>query len=420
MSTEQESVLRDPAFVRYLVARTLSGAGNIVTLVALPILVYRMSDSASLTALVAALEAAPYFVFGLLAGALTDRWNRKRVMVLADAASAGLILSLPLAHWLAEVTVPHILVVAFFGPALGVFFDGAVFGAIPTLVGRGRIAEANSISWGLQSGNEILVPSLVGISLILLDPSTLLLFDALSFAVSAAVIATIVRPMHDAERLRPPLTRRVLLGDIREGLDYLVHHPGVRTMTIISFLQCLAGGGFVALMVVWIDRELGVGTEGLRFGLVWGAWAVGGLVAALALPRVLRRHRPERITLLALPFSAVGALVVPLLSVWWVAALGLAAWSVSYTLIVINSISYRQIVTPEHLLGRVNTAGRMLSWGMGWTGGAFLAGALVGLLGLVATLEAMSAMIAVAVVVAWTSPLRRAASEPVTSDAVTS
>lgn len=79
MSTDQQSVLRDPAFARYLVARTLSGAGTIVTLVALPILVYRISDSASLTALVAALEAAPYLLFGLLAGALTDRWNRKRL-----------------------------------------------------------------------------------------------------------------------------------------------------------------------------------------------------------------------------------------------------------------------------------------------------------------------------------------------------
>lgn len=341
-------------------------------------------------------------------------------MVLADVAGALLIASIPVAHWLAEVTVPHLLAVAFLGPSFAVFFDGAVFGAIPMLVGRGRIAEANSFSWGLQSANEILVPSLVGVSLILLDPSTLLVVDALSFAVSAAVIATIVRPMHDAARVRPPLTGRVLLRDIREGLDYLIAHPGVRTMTIISFLQCLAGGGFVALMVVWIDRELGVGTEGLRFGLVYGAWAVGGLAAALALPRVLRRHRPERITLVALPFSAVGALVVPLLGVWWVAALGLAAWSVSYTLIVINSISYRQIVTPEQMLGRVNTAGRMLSWGMGWTGGAFLAGVLVGPLGLVATLEVMSSMITVAVVVAWTSPLRRAASEQATAAVATS
>lgn len=217
-----------------------------------------------------------------------------------------------------------------------------------------------------------------------------------------------MRPMHDVTRVHPPLTTRVLLSDIREGLAFLVRHPGVRTMTIVGTLQCVAGGGFVALMVVWIDRRLEVGTEGLRFGLVYGAWAVGGLLAAGALPRLLRRSSPERIALVALPFSAVAGLVVPLVPVWWAAALALAMWSAAYTVIVINSVSYRQVVTPEPLLGRVNTAGRMLSWGLGWTGGAVLAGVLVGFLGIVGTMEALAAFGLVAVLVAWTSPLRHA------------
>jgi len=70
------------------------------------------------------------------------------------------------------------------------------------------------------------------------------------------------------------------------------------------------------------------------------------------------------------------------------------------------AVTYRQQVTPEHLLGRVNTAGRMLAWEMGWTGGAFVAGVLVGWLGLVTTLVVLSATQVVAAVVAWASPLR--------------
>jgi hypothetical protein len=405
-STDQGRLTQDGQFVRYLLARTLSGAGSIVTLISLPILVYRLSDSASLTALVAACEAAPYLLFGLFAGALADRWNRKRVMVAADLVSTALIATLPLAHWLGEVTVPHVLAVAFLGPTVGVFFDGAVFGAIPTMVGRGRIAEANAIAWGIQSANEIVLPSLVGVALAVVHPSTLLTVDALTFAASAAIIATIVRPMHDATRERPPLTVLLVFRDIGEGLDYLVHHAGVRTMTIIGFLQCVGGGGFVALMVVWIDRRLGVGTEGLRFGLVYGSWAVGGLIASLALPRLLRRHSAARIALTALPFSCLAGLAVPAFTSWWLASLALVAWSISYSTIAMNSISYRQQVTPERLLGRVNTAGRMLSWGVGWTGGSFLAGAVVGLIGLAPTLFVFASTAVVTVVVAWTSPLR--------------
>ncbi len=162
----------------------------------------------------------------------------------------------------------------------------------------------------------------------------------------------------------------------------------------------------MALYVVWLDRVLGLGTEGWRFGAVYAAWAVGSLAASLALPRLVRVASPARIALVALPVNAALWFAVLLQEVWWHAGLLMIPWSVAYTLVAINSITYRQQVTPEHLLGRVNTAGRMLSWGIGWTGGAFLAGAVVPLLGLRATLFVFALASVAAVVVAWTSPLR--------------
>ena len=402
-----DRLLKDPAFLRYVAARVLSLVGNIITLVALPVLVYRLSGSSFLTALVAGLEAAPYAIFGLFAGALSDRWNRKTVMVTADILSACVLATVPIAHLLDVLTVPHILLVAFAGPAIGTFFDGAVFGAVPMLVGRNRIAEANSYVWSVQGMVEIVMPSLVGVALAVLHPASLLAVDALTFVASAMLISGIGRAMHDTTRVHAPLTVRQVFADIREGLRYLAGHAGVRTMTIVGFTQCVAGGGFVALMVVWADRQLGVGTEGIRFGLVYGSWAIGALVASVTLPRLLRGTTPARITLLALPVSAVLGVLTPVWEVWWVGALSLLTWGVAYTLVAINSISYRQQVTPEHLLGRVNTAGRMLAWGMGWTGGAFLAGALSSQLGLRSTLFAMTGVAFVGVVVAWTSPLRQ-------------
>jgi MFS family permease len=402
-----DRLLKDPAFLRYVAARVLSLVGNIITLVALPVLVYRLSGSSFLTALVAGLEAAPYAIFGLFAGALSDRWNRKTVMVTADLLSACVLATVPIAHLLDVLTVPHILLVAFAGPAIGTFFDGAVFGAVPMLVGRNRIAEANSYVWSVQGMVEIVMPSLVGVALAVLHPASLLAVDALTFVASAMLISGIGRAMHDTTRVHAPLTVRQVFADIREGLRYLAGHAGVRTMTIVGFTQCVAGGGFVALMVVWADRQLGVGTEGIRFGLVYGSWAIGALVASVTLPRLLRGTTPARITLLALPVSAVLGVLTPVWEVWWVGALSLLTWGVAYTLVAINSISYRQQVTPEHLLGRVNTAGRMLAWGMGWTGGAFLAGALSSQLGLRSTLFVMTGVAFVGVVVAWTSPLRQ-------------
>ena len=267
------------------------------------------------------------------------------------------------------------------------------------------------MAWAAASVVEMVMPAVVGVVLAFVHPAWLLGFDALTFAASAALIGGITRPMYDAARERPPLTARQIGRDIREGLDYLVRHSGVRTFTIIGFLQCFGAGGFVALMVVWIDQRLDIGTEGLRFGLVFGAWSVGGLAAALALPWLVRRVAAARIALYALPPAAVAGVLVPFVTTWWVAGLALMTWGVFYMLVVINTVTYRQRVAPEHLLGRVNTAGRMLAWGMGWTGGAFFAGVLVGWLGLVPTLVVLSSTGVLATAVAWTSPLRGQARE---------
>ncbi|GAA2116431.1 MFS transporter [Nocardioides bigeumensis] len=408
-------LLQDKEFVRYLVSRGLSGFGSMATYIALPVLVYRTSDDPGLTALVVALEATPYLLFGLLSGALTDRWNRQRVMVAADLLSAALLLTIPAAAALDALTLPHVMAVAFLGPTIGVFFDGAVFGAIPMLVGRSRIAEANSYAWSLQSAIEIVAPAAVGALLAVVAPAWLLGFDSVTFLVSAMLLARIGRPMWDAARPRDPLSVRVVVRDVREGLAFLLRHEGVRSMTVIGTLMMISTGGYMALTVVWLDRVLGLGTEGWRFGITYVAWAIGGLAASLSIPHLVRFVRPARITLVAVPISAAVGVVTSRVTLWWLAALLYLVWAAALTLVVVNSISYRQAVTPEHLQGRVNTAGRMLSWGVGWTGGAALSGVVVGAIGVRPTGLAFAGIACLAAVFAWASPLRRIAVEPSTS-----
>jgi len=407
--TMPERLRDDPDFRRYWLARALSITGSMVTAIALPVLVYRLSGSTVLTAMVTALEAAPYLLTGLFAGALADRWNRRRVMVNADLVNAVLVGSVPVAHLLDILTVAHVLVVAFVVQAVYTFFDGANFGALPVLVGRARVAQANSAVWTASSLIELFVPALAGLSLAILDPASLLALDALSFVASALAVRGIVRAMSEQREGQLPLRPRVVFADIAEGVRFLVQHAGVRTMTIVNSLQSFAGGGFMALMVVWCDRVLHVGTSGLRFGIVWGTWGIGGLIAALGLPRLLKRMSPAAITLYALPVSAALGIVAPLSPGWEAAAIALLVWGSAYVLVIVNAISYRQQVTPEHLLGRVNTAGRMLSWGVGWTFGSVTGGILGNRFGIRTGMVLMGCFLLVAVVVAWTSPLRRIA-----------
>jgi MFS family permease len=162
----------------------------------------------------------------------------------------------------------------------------------------------------------------------------------------------------------------------------------------------------MALAVPWCDRVLRIGTSGWRFGLVFSAWGVGGILAAWLTPRLLRRLTAARLTLMWIPVSAVSGLLVALSTHWLAAVVFMVGWGVAYQLVIINSLNYRQQVTPEHLLSRVNTAGRMLSWGLGWTVGALLAGALADHVGVRPAMLTVVGVGLAAAAYAWLSPLR--------------
>lgn len=401
----------DRDFVRYWGARQVSVMGSLVTAVVMPVLIYRVSASPALTALTTVLEGLPYVLFGLFAGALADRLDRKRLMVRTDLVCAAAIASVPIAYEAGVLTIPHVLGAAFVSQAMFTLFDGAAFGALPTLVGRDRIGEANAAIWGFGGVLDLSVPMAVGIALAVVHPADLLLIDSFSFVASAVLLGSIRRPMTGDRSRAPAFSARQIRADVAEGLRFLWAHTGVRAMTVIGMLQSMAGAGFMALAVPYADRLLHIGTSGLRFGMLFAAWGIGGIIAAALTPRLLRKRSTAWVTLAFIPASAAAGVAVALSRHWMLATSLMIAWGVAYQVVIINALTYRQQVTPEHLLGRVNTAGRMLSYGVGWTGGALASGALVGWLGLASTLVLMVAIGGLAAAYGWGSSLRGVASE---------
>lgn len=406
----QPSLLRDDRDFRlYWLSRLSSLTGSLTTAVAMPVLVYQLSGSASLTALTTMLEALPYLVFGLFSGALADRWNRQRVMVVTDTVNVVLIASVPVAWWLGILTVWHALVAAFLVQVFFTLFDGANFGALPVLVGRDRVGEANAAVWSVGGMLDLTVPAGVGVLLAVIHPADLLVLDAASYAFSAFAVRAIRRPMSVERAGQVPLRAKALLADVAEGLRFLWNHPGIRSMTVVGTLQSFAGAGFIALIVVWCDRVLLIGNSGWRFGVLFSVWGIGGILAAVALPRLMRRMPTARIVIAAIPLSAVAGVFSASQTQWVAAAIGLTVWGLFYQLVIVASLTYRQLVTPEHLLGRVNTAGRMLSFGVGWTLGALAAGVVANQVGVRPTMITMAGFGILAAGFAWLSPLRRAA-----------
>lgn len=398
----------DRDFVRYWLARVVSLAGTAATYVTLPVIVYRLTASPFVTGLVSALEAVPYLCFGLVAGAVADRVDRRRLMVLGDLSSAAVVGSVPVAAAMHALTTAHVLVAAALAATVFVFFDAANFGALPTLVGTSRLASANSAVWGAGTAVEIVVPAAVGAAFAFVSPTSVLAVDAATFLASALLLRAIIRPLSDPLRGVRSEPRR-LGADVREGLAFLWRHPTVRPMTLAGTAQSVSGGAFVGQLVVYADQALGVRTGDARLGVLFAAWGVGALGASLVLPFVVRRRSPGQITLLALPCSAVLALSLALAPNYGAALALTVLWGVAYMLVVINAITHRQEVTPEPLQSRVNTTGRMLAWGVGAPAGAFLGGAVAEAAGVRWALAVAALVTAVGAGAAWASPLRTVA-----------
>ncbi|MCP2241592.1 MFS transporter [Lentzea aerocolonigenes] len=402
-----ESAERD--FRRYLAARVLSVTGAVVAAVTMPVLVYQLTGSAGWTSAVAAAEALPYLVFGLLAGALADRLDRRKMMVALDFTVAGVLLSVPLA-WLAGALVaPHVVAVAFAAQTAFVFFDAANFGALPALVGKERLTAAYSTLFGRTTAVELVLPGLTGLLVAVVAPAALLAVNALTGVGSALLLRGITSSMANP---RPVRGAGELAGDVREGLRFLWNEPIIRTLTLVGAAHSVAGGAWTAVLVPFADRVLHVAPRGdLRLAALFSCWGLGAILASRLLPRLTERWGEARVALGALPLSLLGGVLVLVSGPWLLTCVAAVYWGVAQAVVTINGITYRQKVCPEELQSRVNTTARMVAWGAGQPFGAFLAGAVSVAAGNPrAGLAAGVVVVLGGVVMAWATPvLRRAA-----------
>ena len=368
---------RNPAFVQYWSARTISFAGTGITVVVLPVLVYRITGSPAAVAALSAIQAAPYLVFGLLAGALADRLNRKKMMVACDGAAALLLAAVPAAAALHLLVLAQLFIVALGIGTAFVWFDAANFGSLPALVDRDQLPSALSLIEASGTMALLIGPTLGGALLAVMAPPYALGFDAASYLTSAFLLVSIRRPFRRPQHRRDP--RQGIRRDVADGLRYLWHQRVIRTMTLSVFCACLSWGGTFGLLVVYASRALHVGHANVRLGLLYSVGELGSLIAAAAVPRLIKRVAigPMMAACLAASVAAL-ALLALASSYGWALPL-FCCYELLYTVVILTGITVRQMLTPDHLQSRVNTAGRLIAYG-GQPVGAILGGLLAQLM----------------------------------------
>jgi MFS family permease len=394
---------RDGDFLRLWAGQTVSEVGSQVTVVALPLAAILVLDASAFeVAILTSLEFAPFLLFGIVAGVWVDRLPYRRVLITTDVARAAVIGSVPAAYLLDRLTLPHLYAVGFAAGMLTVFFSVAWQAYLPTLVSRDHLIDANGKLAATWSAAQIIGPGAGGVLVAAISAAGAVAVDALSFAVSACLLAS----MRHRDRPRPVPSTRNLRAELREGLAYLWRHPIFRANLFSSGLANLSYGIVWAVLFVFAVRELELGAG--RIGLILGLGAVGGVVGAVTANRIAARLGvgPALIGAVVLggPAAILIALATPdtalvLVTVGW------ALWSFESTITMVLGISLRQALIPQRLQGRIVGATRSIILGAIPTGG-LIGGTLAATVGLRTTLIAGAMLSAVSFVPLLLSPAR--------------
>jgi Transmembrane secretion effector len=348
-------------FWLYFSGQLVSQVGSSFTLFALPLLVFKLTHSATNLALTTASNFVPYLLFGLVLGALVDRVDRKRMMLLTDVGRAAVIAVLPALALSGTLRVGDIYAVAFVQSTLGILFNCGEFAAIPSLVGRDDLVAANGRITATNSAGQILGPILAGVLVTFMSPADLLFFDAASFLLSAASLAAIRRGFNSTDRPTDANAGVIgLLRDVRAGLRYVWSNPVLRSISLMMALINFVASTENSQLVLFAKRVLGASDS--EVAVLFAAGAAGIVVVSVAAAPIRRR--------LNFAITALGALVISGLTVTAMALIGsypaaLVLWAASSgfgLLLNINTNSLRQAIVPDEMYGRVVSIAQVLAW----------------------------------------------------------
>lgn len=377
---------RHPDFLTLWSAQTLAALGAQVTQLAFPLIAAVTLDASPFEmGLLSTMATLPNLLVGLFAGTWVDRARRLPLMIAAAVARAVLLVSIPVASAFNILTIEQLYAVLFlFGISITVF-DIASVSYLPSLVGRDRVLSANSRIVVSTSLAGAVGPGIAGVLVEVLTAPIAILVDAVSLVLSATLLRTIRFQETD-----PALHyhRTNLWTELAEGLRPLYRNLLLRSIIGASMIYLFFSYIMVAVYVLYAVRELAIAP--VELGIIYGLGGAGAVFGAVVATSAAQRLGIGQTLIVANLVGGLSLLLVPMAGAIPVAAivvLGIAQFASQLmgAVFIVNQTSVRQIITPDHVLGRVNASYQFLTMGM-IPLGSLLGGVLGEVIGLRGTL----------------------------------
>jgi MFS family permease len=413
----QERVRLGANYWKLWSASVSSNLGDGIGIIAYLWLASAVTRSPMLIALIGVAQRLPWLLFTLPAGVITDRLDRRKIMVAMDVLRASLTFAVAGAVVMAASTLPgldeitsgvdiptnaalySVLLVAslLFGMA-EVLRDNTAQTFMPALVDKANLERANGNLWGAEMvANSFIGPPL-GSLLLGIGFAVPFFVTGGGLTVAAALVFLIsgdFRSRRSREAGGAPRQTGAMVAEIKEGFAWLWRHPLLRPMAIILGIMNALSSMTFAVFILFAQEELDLETglftgvfqpvadffgassvAAFVFSLLLMAGAVGGVIGSVTAPKVSRRLGSGPSLYVTMLVSVAGSLVIGLATRWWVVWLMFVATTFGALLWNVITVSLRQTIIPDELLGRVNSVYRFFAWGM-MPVGIFLGGAVV-------------------------------------------
>ena len=354
------------AFTLLWSASALSNLADGVLKIAVPLAAVQLTDSPLLLGGLGMALSLPWLLFALPVGAIADRVDRRTAMLVANVGRAVVVTLLTLVFATGLASIWLLYAAAFVVGIAEVLYDTTAQSVLPQVVAKDALPRANARLQGVEiATNQFVGPPLggwlVGIAVALAVGAPAALW-VLAVGALAAMPGR-YRPGRDDDGDRSPLLR-ALRGDIREGLGFLLGNRVLRSLALMTGLANLASAASGAVFVLFaVGPGSRMGLTEPQFGLLTTASAAGAILGSLVAGQVTARlGRARSIALAMVTFVVMAGTPALTASPWLVGTawalggLGVMVWNVIV-------VSLRQAITPDALLGRVNSCYRLLAWG---------------------------------------------------------
>ncbi|SDB82170.1 MFS transporter [Shouchella lonarensis] len=355
LQTEEKvpSLWKNRSFLLLWGSGASAAIGLQIYTIVIPLLVYEMSQSALAMSSMRVMEFLPNVLLGMVAGVIVDRLRRKRVMIVMIGVQWLVLCVLLSLLWTDSLGLWMLFILGFLFSSSGYFIGNASHSALPQMIDRTQLTEANAKMSFIDTLIRMIGPGIAGV--VLAATSFLGTLSIQFVFVTLSFVAVLLMHFPEVKHVQK---KQSFWADMKEGVRELFGNRTLLTPTVAVIFQNFASSMVLGVLIFFAVDVLG--SSETEVGLMFSVSAIGGLLGALVVKRMTDKFPRGKVYTYVMLGEVIGYVVLLVAGTWWVIGISLAIRTFFITISNVVYFSIRQEFTPNHLLGRVSGTSSML------------------------------------------------------------